>query len=162
MTTALRSVIDTVVGEVGASLQGRSARITHCLVGDGVCTHAAATRLLWSWASAAPVAPRYRLLMFTCSTHAANVVVRSAVTEDEHKRNGDLDSHPLVAMCVRCFKYLMPEYESEFLRRLRTHVESRLKIVDATPLPISLQEWVGLRELYGNRIPPDRLRVALN
>eukprot|EP00974_Lingulodinium_polyedra_P042850 4113943-Lingulodinium_polyedra.AAC.1 len=62
--------------------------------------------------------------MFTCSTRVANLVVRSAVTEDERKRNGDLDSHPFVATCVRLFKYLMPEFASEVVRRLRAHVAS--------------------------------------
>ena len=101
MATALRSVIDTIVPAVMASWVGRSARISRCLVGDGIFTNVAAARLLWSWAQAAPVAPHYRLLTFTCSTHAANLAVRSAITNDEHQRNVDVEDQPLVATCVR-------------------------------------------------------------
>ena len=106
MATALRQVIETVANQMAASTQGRVVRLIHCLVGDGIYTNNAAARLLlWSWAAAAPVAPHYRLLVFTCSTHAANLVVRTAICDDT--RNAD--SHPLVATRVRFFKYLMPE-----------------------------------------------------
>ena len=162
MATALRAVVDTVVAAVGASQQGRVARIIHCLVGDGIFTNAAAAQLLWSWASAAPVAPQYRLLMFTCSTHAANLVVRSAITQDEHTRTGDVDSHPLVATCVRFFKYLMPDYASEFVRNLRAHVDSTLQVFPEAPGAATLKQWDGLQELYGKRLIPDRLRALLN
>ena len=162
MATALRAVIDTVVAAVGASQQARSARIIHCLVGDGIFTNAAAAQLLWSWASAAPVAPQYRLLVFTCSTHAANLVVRSAITQDEHTRTGDVDSHPLVATCVRFFKYLMPEYASEFVKNLRAHVDSTLQVLPKAPGAATLKQWDGLQELYGKGVIPDRLRALLN
>ena len=66
MATALRQVIETVANQMAASTQGRVVRLIHCLVGDGIYTNNAAARLLWSWAAAAPVAPHYRLLVFTC------------------------------------------------------------------------------------------------
>jgi hypothetical protein len=100
LATALRGVIDTVATAMAKSTHGRVVRLIHCLVGDGIFTNAAAARLLWSWAAAAPVAPHYRLLVITCSTHVANLVVRTAVCDDE--RNAD--NSPLVATCVRFFK----------------------------------------------------------
>jgi len=120
LATALRGVIDTVATAMAKSTHGRVVRLIHCLVGDGIFTNAAAARLLWSWAAAAPVAPHYRLLVITCSTHAANLVVRTAICDDE--RNAD--NSPLVATCV----WLMPEYAAEFVARLRAVVEARLLI----------------------------------
>ena len=96
VATALRGVIDTVGTAMAASTQGRVVRVIHCLVGDGIFTNVAAARLLWSWAAAAPVAPHYRILMFTCSTHAANLVVRTAICDAEQ----NADDSPLVATCV--------------------------------------------------------------
>ena len=68
------------------------------------------------------MAPNYRFLVCMCSTHAANLVARTAICDDA--RNAD--SHPLVATRVRFFKYLMPEYAAEFAARLRARVEARL------------------------------------
>ena len=158
MATALRHVIEAVANAMAASTQWRVVRLIHCLVGDGIFTNAAAARLLWSWAAAAPVAPNYRLLVFTCSTHAANLVVRTAICDDA--RNAD--SHPLVATCVRFFKYLMPEYAAEFAARLRAHVEARLQVHLSAPLPAVVAQWVGLQELYGKRVIPDSLCSLVN
>ena len=121
-------------------------------------THNAAARLLWSWAAAAPVAPHYRLLVFTCSTHAANLVARTAICDDT--RNAD--SHPLVATCVRFFKYLMPEYAAEFAARLRAHVDARLQLHFSAPPPAVVAQWAGLQELYGKRVVPDSLCSLVN
>ena len=123
-------------------------RLIHCLVGDGIYTNNAAARLLWSWAAAAPVAPHYRLLVFTCSTHAANLVVRTAICDDA--RNAD--SHLLVATCVRFFKYLMPEYAAEFAARLRAHVDARLQLhlfFPHLPQPLS-RSGLGCKSCTGN------------
>ena len=91
---------------MAASTHKGVVRLIHCLVGDGIFANAAAARLLRSWVAAAPVAPRYRRLVVTCSTHAANLVVRTAICDDERNAGNS----PLVAACVRFFKYLMPEY----------------------------------------------------
>ena len=109
LVTALSHVIETVANRMASSMKGSVARLIHCLVGDGIYTNNAAARLLWSWAAAAPVAPHYRLLVFTRSTHAAKLVARTAICDDA--RNAD--SHPLVATRVRFFSYRMPEYAAE-------------------------------------------------
>ena len=132
------------------------------LLGDGIFTNVAAARLLWSWVQAERVAPCYRLLTFTCSTHAANLVVRSAITLDGHGRHADPDQQPLVATCVRFFKYLMPEYASDFVVRLRDYIASNIQIISDAPHPEFDKHWDGLQELYGKRILPDRLRKVLN
>ena len=133
-------------------------RVIHGLVGDGIFTNAAATRLLWSWAAAAPVAPHYRILVFTCSTHAANLVVRAAICDDEQNADGS----PLVATCVRFFKYLMPEYAAEFVARLRAVVEARLQLRIGAPPPAAVAQWAGLQDLYGKRVIPDSLCSLVN
>ena len=135
------------------STHGRVVRLIPCLFGDGIFTNAAAARLLWSWAAAAPVAPHYRLLVITCSTHVANLVVRTAICDDE--RNAD--NSPLVATCVRFFKYLMPEYAAEFVARLRAVVEARLQLHPGTPPPAVVAQWIELQELYGKQVIPDSL-----
>ena len=158
LATALRGVIDTVATAMAKSTHGRVVRLIHCLVGDGIFTNAAAARLLWSWAAAAPVAPHYRLLVITCSTHAANLVARTAICDDE--RNAD--NSPLVATCVRFFKDLMPEYAAEFVARLRAVVEARLQLHPGTPPPAVVAQWIELQELYGKRVIPDSLCSLVN
>ena len=150
---ALRGVIDTVGTAMAASTQGRVVRVIHCLVGDGIFTNVAAARLLWTWAAAAPVAPHYRILVFTCSTHAANLVVRTAICDAEQ----NADDSPLVATCVRFFKYLMPEYAAEFVARLRAVVEARLQLRIGAPPPAAVAQWAGLQDLHGKRAIPDSL-----
>ena len=141
---------------------GQSLRIVHCLVGDGIFTNLAVARLLWLWVQAERVAPCYRLLTFTCSTHAANLVVRSAITHDGRGRHKDPDHQPLVANCVRFFKYLMPEYASDFVVRLRDYIDSKIRFISEPPRPEFDQHWDGLQELYGKSILPDSLRKVLN
>ena len=84
--------------------------------------------------------------------------MRTAICDDA--RNAD--SHPLVATCVRFFKYLMPEYAAEFAARLRAHVEARLQVHLSAPLPAVVAQWAGLQELYGKRVMPDSLCSLLN
>ena len=158
LATSLRGVIDTVATAMAASTRGGAMRLIHCLVGDGIFTNAAAARLLWSWAAAAPVAPHYRLLVFTCSTHAANLVVRTAICDDER----NTDNSPIVATCVHFFKYLMPEYAAEFVARLRVVLEARLRLHPGAPPPAIVAQWEGLQELYGKRVIPDSLCKLVN
>ena len=69
---------------------------------------------------------------------------------------------PLVATCVRFFKYLMPEYAPEFVAWLRTVVEARLQLHLGTPPPAVVAQWAGLQELYGKRVIPDSLCSLVN
>ena len=161
LATALRSVLDSILSPILASPEGRSVRVVHCLVGDGIFTNLAAARLLWSWVHADRAAPCYRLLTFTCSTHAANLVVRTAIVHDGRRQRANAE-YPMVANCVRFFKYLMPEYASDFVVQLRDYVESNLHIIDLAPRPEFDQHWAGMQELYGKAILPDRLRKVLN
>ena len=58
-------LIDTVTNAMAAFTHGRVVRLIECLVRDGIFTNTASARLLWSWAAAAPVAPHYRILVFS-------------------------------------------------------------------------------------------------
>ena len=144
-----------VANGLAASTQWRVVRRIHCLVGDGICTHAAAARLLWSWAAAAPVAPNYRLLVFTCSTHAANLVVRTAICDDARHA----DSHPLVATCVRFFKYLMPGVRGRVCGPLARACGGPAPgaLVPHLSRPLSRSVLGYKSELYGKRVIPDSL-----
>ena len=90
LVTALRHAIETVANRMASSTQGRVARLIRCLARDGIYTNSAA---------AAPVAPHYRLLVFTCSTHVANLVARTVICDGE--RNAD--NHTIIATCERFF-----------------------------------------------------------
>ena len=106
---------------------------------------------------------KYRLLAFTCSTHAANLVVRGAICGDESRSSGSrTDGHPLVATCVRYFKYLLPEYAVEFSIRLHTWVSETLVVRPHAPEEGNVQQWRGLQMLYGKEVLPDHLLALLN
>ena len=74
----------------------------------------------------------------------------------------DADNSPLVATCVRFFKYLMPEYAAEFVARLRAVVEARLQLRIGEPPPAAVAQWAGLQDLYGKRVIPDSLCSLVN
>ena len=94
--------------------------------------------------------PCYRLLTFTCSTHAANLVVRSAITHDGRGRHADPDHQPLVANRVRFFKYLMPEYASDFVVRLRDYIDSNIRFMSEPPAQNLTSIGVGCKSCVAN------------
>ena len=172
IATSLHSVAASLIE---ACSRSRPTRVIHCVVGDGVFSNGVAVRLLWQWMerdgapAAAPAAGRatvtYRLLAFTCSTHAANLVVRGAICGDERNVTGEggrPDGHPLVAACVRYLKYLLPEYAVEFSIKLRSWVSEQLVVLPGAPDPQDTQRLRGLQELYGTRVLPEALLELLN
>ena len=97
----------------------------------------------------------YYLLVLTCSTHAANLVVRSAIcTEEEQKRQqGNVDGHPIVATSVRLFKYLLPEYGVQFVDNLQSYVDEKLLVHPGQSAPIEIQQQLHhVQILYGLRV----------
>ena len=94
------------------------------------------------------MAHHYRLLVFTCEAHSANLVVRTAICDVERKA----DDHPLAATSVRFFKYLMPEYAPEFVARLGAFVNARLQLRPSAPPQAVVAQWVGLHKLYGKQV----------
>ncbi len=118
LATALHEVPNVI-----ARATHGATKLIHCLVGDGVPTHAAAARTLMEWMHRDGIRDekvhsqtvsiqvsidffrgcvRYRQLCFTCATHTANLVVRGAICTGGTDAG---DGHPLVAVCVRFFKF---------------------------------------------------------
>ena len=88
------------VQEAARAMDGH-LRLLHVVIGDGVSTNPLAARLLWQWMQRAGH-KLYRLISITCSTHAVNLAVRTAICGVE-KPTGAIgpDGDKLVAACVR-------------------------------------------------------------
>ncbi len=97
---------------------------------------------------------RYRQLCFTCATHTANLVVRGAICTGGTDAGAD---HPLVAVCVRFFKFLMPEYAVEFSGSLRQYVTDNLTFREGPADEATVTSWRNLQRLYGSRVVPDQV-----
>ena len=165
LATSLHSVASAVREARVGSLNGRM-RLIHCIVGDGVAANQLAARLLWQWMQR-DGCKNYYLLAFTCSTHAANLVVRAAICTDEEQKgkrqDQSVDGHPIVATSVRLFKYLLPEYGPSFIGRLHSYVSEKLLVHPGQLPPREIQqEWKNLQTLYGSSVLPDNLLRCLN
>ena len=162
LATSLHSVASAVREARVGSFNGRM-RLIHCIVGDGVAANQLAARLLWQWMQR-DGCKNYYLLVFTCSTHAANLVVRAAIcTEEEKRQDQSVDGHPIVATSVRLFKYLLPEYGLSFIERLQSYVSEKLLVHPGQFPPRDIQqEWKNLQTLYGSSVLPDNLLRCLN
>ena len=56
----------------------------------------------------------------------------------------------------------MPECAAEFAARLRAHVDGRIQVHHCAPPPSVVAQWVGLQQLYGQRVIPDSFRSLVN
>ena len=125
LATSLRLVANAACqARAGSAASGAGAtRLVHCVVGDVVSANQLAARLLWRW-MLRDGCLKYYLLVFTCSTHAANLCVRYAICADDHKslKDGNAYGHPIVATSARLFKYLLPVYGLQIIVRLHLHV----------------------------------------
>ena len=101
IATALHFVA-AQVQEAARAMDGH-LRLLHVVIGDGVSTNPLAARLLWQWMQR-DGHKLYRLISSTCSTHAMNLAVRTAICGVE-KPTGAIgpDGDKLVAACVRFF-----------------------------------------------------------
>ena len=166
LATSLRSVASAVCQARIGSRDGL-LRLVHCVVGDGVYANQLAARLLWRWMQREGC-KNYYLLMFTCSTHAANLVVRSAICTDEEQKSqkgqqGSVDGHPIVATSVRLFKYLLPEFGVNIVESLQIYVSEKLLVhPDELPPRQIQQQLQNLQTLYGASVLPDSLLTCLN
>jgi hypothetical protein len=132
------------------------------VIGDGVYANPLAARILWAW-MVRDGHKLYRLLSFTCSTHAANLVVKTAICGDQKPAGKDgTDGNKVVATSVRLFKYLIPEYGLEFGERLRQHVKEHLLTSPNPPKAENVHRWEMMQTLYGKQVQPDKLLTFLN
>ena len=92
------------------------------LVGDGITTNEnAAKRVLHHMLGEGAVDRiDYRILVWKCSSHQANLCVAAAIA-GEHMTNA-LDNCELCATLSRLYKYLVPSYLDEFTGKLRDFV----------------------------------------
>ena len=101
IATALHFVA-AQVQEAARAMDGH-LRLLHVVIGDNVSTNQLAARLLWQWMQR-DGHKLYRLISITCSTHASNLAVKTAICGVE-KPTGAIgpDGDKLVAACVRFF-----------------------------------------------------------
>lgn len=154
LATALRLVLQQVEACAGApagDTHGDAQRhLVHVIVGDGVSSNQLATRLLWTWRTReAGGLWSYRVLLLRCSTHQANLCVKTAVCGDASP-----DKSPLPGCCVRFFKYLMPEKGEDLARRFRHTLAQWVPSVEQS------EELGHLQTVYGKHVLPDDLLQA--
>eukprot|EP00959_Pyramimonas_sp_CCMP1952_P011908 251139-Pyramimonas_sp.AAC.1 len=93
------------------------------------------------------------MIVFVCSSHAANLVVQAGICGKITPRPVQTDR--LLGTCSRLFKYLVPDYQSEFHRNLRRHVVDKLEVITSSPEVPLPESSVKLQDLYGKRALPD-------
>ena len=108
----------------------KPCRFTHVVTGDGVFTNLAACRRLWKHIHEhAPKDVQYSLVVFTCASHMANLVVQIAICK-KHKPNADNPKKNGDTLCIaasRYFKHLVPFYGEEFRANLLRQVVQKLQ-----------------------------------
>ena len=148
------------------------AWIVHWLVGDGAATNEAAAKIVLATIRRRPL-PRelvYLLVVVKCANHQANLTVASivagraaTVAADSASCWGDARKSVCGAV-VRLFKFLVSDYEQEFLANLQELVVRRLNArpaSSAAALESQRQRSLNLRSLYGEGvIPDDVLRIC--
>ena len=138
-------------------------RVLHLLTGDGVPTNENAARRMLKeiLARQCDFGIRYGLLAWKCSSHVSNLLVAVAVCSGMVKRPQD---HPLVATCVRVFKYLIADYVEEFAGALREFVIRNLNVIPPGPAFIegTGAQMLSLQRLYGSEVLSGELCALLN
>ena len=133
------------------------------LVGDGVNTNENAAKRVLQHMLGEGAMDRmdYRLLVWKCSSHQANLCVAAAIA-GEHMTNA-LDKCELCATLSRLYKYLIPSYLDEFTGKLRDFVAQSFVMRNDMDSPETLahqRRTEGLANLYGPQVlPPDLLNL---
>lgn len=160
MIAVVKPVLDAVQAGVVAQ-SGKSARVIHMLVGDGVNTNeSAAKRLLHHFVVQKAGGDRVqsRLMIWKCASHQANLVVLVAIAGRLVK--DALESNELCGTLSRLYKYLAPSYLSEFTDQLRRIVLSSFKVhydVDSEETKAHQEQTRKLVALYGEGVLPAEL-----
>ena len=148
--------------------------LVHCLVGDGVSTNEAAAKILLAALRREPLPGglTYFLVAVKCSSHQANLAVGTSVSgraaligaasAAQGARTSTFAGKSVCGAVVRLFKYLVSDYEEEFMSNLQGLVQ-RLRARPAHPRSAELrQASMALRELYGSGVIPDALLDICN
>ena len=168
LATAIAAVVQPIIGMAAASYSSqhpRSFRVLHMLVGDGVNTNEnASKRVLNHFLNQHPTGRvLYRLLVWRCASHQANLVVVVAIAG---KLGGSvLDNSPLCATLSRLYKFLVPSYLDEFTAQLRNLVASTFELrtdVDSEDSLFHQDRARKLVSLYGHHVLPEELMHIRN
>ena len=134
--------------------------LVHWLVGDGAPTNEAAAKIVLAEVRRQPLPGGllYFMVVVKCANHQANLAVSSivalraaTVAADSAERSGEVRKSVCGAI-VRLFKFLISDYEQEFLANLQEIVLQRWTArtsSSASSLDSQRQRSLGLRSLYG-------------
>jgi hypothetical protein len=166
IATAIVSAVAGALEAAAAAVDARGARpvtFLHMLIGDGVNTNENAAKKVLQHFMFDQRHPKlkYRLLVWKCASHQANLVVAVAISG---KVSGDvLRQSELCATLSRLYKYLVPSYLPEFSMTLRNLVASTFVMscdTDSAATVAHQEMTKKLVALYGERVlPPELTRI---
>ena len=176
LATAIAQAVQPVIQTVGSVLASSSSsrsnssssgvqsmRVLHLLVGDGINTNESAAKKVLHHLYHQASSVDYRLLVWRCASHQANLVVVVAIAG--RLGGKPLDDNPLCATLSRLFKHLIPAYHDIFAAQLRAEVARRFRLVHDvnSPETLQLQERSRrLASLYGRAVLPDEVLQLRN
>lgn len=175
LATAIAQAVQPVMQAVGGVLASisnsrssssgspQSIRVLHLLVGDGINTNECAAKKLLHHLHRHAESVAYRLLVWRCASHQANLVVVVAIAG--RLGGNPLDDSPLCATLSRLFKHLIPAYHDLFAAQLRAEVARSFRLVHDVNSPETkqLQERSRrLAALYGPAVLPDEVLQIRN
>jgi len=160
--------------------------MVHVLVGDGVPTNNKAAKILWKACEEDPPHPRmvYMLVCVICASHMANLCVKQAVighaaaegakntaavrasadvVRARNDANKGMVPHKIVCgVITRLYKYLLPEYYSEFYASLVAWASQLRLVTEDGRRPEAAARDVKRRTLYGAHVISLELLAVLN
>ena len=164
MSMPIGEIMEALAAGLKHNLVGcKSLRVIHLVVCDGVETnHNAVNRVMAYFEAHAPRANvRYSIVVFRCASHIANLVVMVAICGKATAK--PLDVSALCGTCSRMFKYLIPDYMTEFTANLRQHVLDHFVMLETDGADsVHRQRSLALQALYGKEVLPDDIMVLWN
>ena len=145
-------------------------RLLHVVIGDAIATNDLAFRMLFHRmrvvAAERQTCPHYCIVVVKCASHQSNLAVRSAILGPNVT---NANSNPIIATCVRAFRYVFNDYGEEFAVNLATIVKDKCTILGPdTPEAVleaarlAHREAMSLRDLYGESVLPEALLQLLS
>ena len=160
---AILEVIRNILQTVCPSRDGANIRrVLHLLTGDAIPTNLADSRFVLGTLEVERARQftglQYRLLVWVCASHQANLVTQIAIVGRimKNPQHGDT----IAAACSRLFKYLLPSYTEEFSRAMLEYLQKEIcvELVDPTENQVSRD----LQQLYGKDVLPDEILTIFN
>ena len=159
----------------GAREEQAERWVVHIIVGDGIPTNLAAAKVLWACVQEKPLGARsrYFVCVVKCGTHQAALSAKNGVTGSFAAAAGGELYKTIAGTAVRCFKYLINDYNEEFCNNVRCWVERELRVVAHGTGAREPQRVVAhgagarepqmeLRDLYTSHVIPDEMMLLWN